>query len=463
MPHDKNKGLLPTPNISQMYQTPLTNKTPLLSQNGYLGNIPLNMSPLVIFPEITGDEPPSFIPINENALRLEERYVSRAFIKNILSKRKAEYLYTLLNKTELTHMDKRKIKGQLIFYMFEPFLQVMIQYISSLSDKDMIIKGSYGLKLLLQENIRINNSKESIKLYNQLHTQDVDIDIYIKEPSKKDYYIENINNLLDLLNNNINSVFVGLINNIYQQFISYYPPTQEDINLQKGPIFEITNIINEMILYSGKAIYEIILSKDQRIYDTSSRDIYKLSIVDKPYDIIYDSFGNSMTQYIIQNGKQIINYNPIMDCNFIIDDGDKYESINKHLVELNNEIIVNKLDLKTGIQLRENIVFSLYVFNFQYYFDEKKRLYCDLNCGDIDTDDKLKGLCHGIVGEYKENKIENKVFLCSKFGKQLKILNDASLSSIIKGGRKTSKVNSNNHKKNKKQNKKTKKRIKKYK
>ena len=286
MIHNKNKGILPTP--------------PIPPQQG-IHSLP--MSTLVSFPERVGDNPPAFIPINEYILRLEERYVSRSFIKNILTKRKAEYLYTLLNKRELTYMDRREIKGQLIYYMFEPLLQVILQYISSLADKNMIIKGSYGLKLLLQENIRINNSKDSIKLYNQLHTQDVDIDVYLKEPSKKEYYIENINNLLELLNYNINSIFSHLINNIYQQFKSYYPPTDEEINLQNGPTFEIINIINEMILYSGKATHEIILSKDYRYEEHSLRDTYKLSIVDKPYNIIYDSVGNSMIQYMTHYGK----------------------------------------------------------------------------------------------------------------------------------------------------------------
>lgn len=425
----KTIGLLPTPSSSKT-----------IGQDVEL--LPLPMSAQVSIPKNigvgVGASPPAFIPINEPMLRIEERYMNRAFAFPILSRRKANHLYSLLNKSTLSYSDKRQIKGQLLYYMFEPLLIVMLQYISAIAGKDMIIKGSYGLKLLLQENIRVNKSNEAIDLYNQLHTQDADIDIYLKDISKKDYFIKYIQHLIKQCNQHIQGLFGHIINHLYKQFLSYYPPTPDQSVDKTGAAFAITEIINEMMLYNGKAMYEFMFSQDSRggVVGDSKREIYKLSIVDKPYDIVTDQFGNQHIQFQTRSGHQVLYFNPIMDCNFIVDIERKME-LDKQLVLLQNEIIVNQLNLTTGITNPVKIIFNWYVLNLQYYFNEKKRLYCDLKCGDIESDEDLKeqyertGLCDGVEDFFKENKIENQSFLCSKFGKQLKILSDSSLSGSV--------------------------------
>jgi hypothetical protein len=81
----KNIGLLPTPSASK-----------IIGQD--IGLLPLPMSAQVSIPKNVGSSPPAFIPINEPMLRIEERYMNRAFVFPILSRRKANYLYSLLNK-----------------------------------------------------------------------------------------------------------------------------------------------------------------------------------------------------------------------------------------------------------------------------------------------------------------------------------------------------------------------------
>ena len=314
-----------------------------------------------------------------------------------------KYLDAITNVDDI-HQCKPLI-SLITFYLFHNKLQHIYGRIASLYGNMMLLKGSYALKMLLQNH----------RLHSQLITDDVDIEMlnpdvtwfeHREEEDKTLKFVEinvpfehTIKHIIDLELNKMNitlfNEYIILIQMFMHVMKQQYSRTPEKYE-------KLLDIVNAYMLFRTtlQKVFFQFTKQENKLGD----NIYKLALA-KTYKTTFEP----STIHIA-----------LMDILFVNKD-QSFSVPKEEIVRLGN------------IQLP----------SLKYFYEEKSNLYCSYECGiDGDTsknedtkeiDEKVD--CSKHTGEKQETDPSTKAFLCNKFIKQLKILVDKDFDKMLRPSR----------------------------
>jgi hypothetical protein len=128
---------------------------------------------------------------------IQEQFIGNTLNTLNVSPKSFEHIYNMISNGN-SILD---IKKQIIFYVFKSLIHRLLLYIVSYYGTNVIIKGSYGLKMLLNNMISLNKAdpvkySEFLRLYYDLTTQDLDLDLILDDISKYHNIIDYVNDFI---------------------------------------------------------------------------------------------------------------------------------------------------------------------------------------------------------------------------------------------------------------------------